>query len=684
MNIKPALIVCGIIAFQLGAQTNPGYRLPVSADQARAVHGQMTATAEGWIVETRAHPDWPGITIELSDTYWDLSGYRAIKLDVRSLDPEPVQAHLRIDDSQGNGSNSHSITASVMTSSHTWQTITVPLYRSPWTLSEPLELNGMRGYPSAGRIDTDRVVRVIFFLAHPASTHRLEIRNLRAEGWVQVLDTKTFLPFIDRFGQFIHADWPGKITNEADLIAGRKKEQHVLEEQTGPKNWNQYGGWTAGPQLEATGYFRVEKIKGVWWLVDPAGRLFWSHGVDCVANTSSTPVSLRENYFSWLGERNGEFASCWDRGSWAPHGYYQDKTPYQTFNFGHANLIRKYGEGYYDTFASITHRRLRSWGLNTIGNWSDQRIYLLRQTAYVATVGFNSPSIAGSQGYWKQFNDVFDPAFRTGVRQGVARMNKQIGDPWCIGFFVQNELTWGSDTSLAEATLASPTEQPARAAFIQDLKSKYQTIDALNRAWGESYKSWDNFEQNANKIPDRDKARPDLTAFYTRVAETYFRVINEELKAAAPHQLYLGCRFSDVNDLAARAASKYCDIVSYNRYRRLVDQQKLPEGCQDRPMIIGEFHFGALDRGMFHTGLVPTESQQERAACYQAYLKSALDNPGIVGTHWFQYRDQATTGRGDGENYQIGLIDICDTPYPETTEAVRQIGDSLYQRRHQN
>jgi len=27
-------------------------------------------------------------------------------------------------------------------------------------------------------------------------------------------------------------------------------------------------------------------------------------------------------------------------------------------------------------------------------------------------------------------------------------------------------------------------------------------------------------------------------------------------------------------------------------------------------------------------------------------------------------RDQATTGRGDGENYQIGFTDICDRPIP--------------------
>jgi hypothetical protein len=43
--------------------------------------------------------------------------------------------------------------------------------------------------------------------------------------------------------------------------------------------------------------------------------------------------------------------------------------------------------------------------------------------------------------------------------------------------------------------------------------------------------------------------------------------------------------------------------------------------------------------------------------------------------------DQATTGRGDGENYQIGFLDVCDTPYAETVAASREVGESMYRRR---
>ena len=81
---------------------------------------------------------------------------------------------------------------------------------------------------------------------------------------------------------------------------------------------------------------------------------------------------------------------------------------------------------------------------------------------------------------------------------------------------------------------------------------------------------------------------------------------------------------------------------------------------------------------MFHTGLKKTVSQQDRADKYKSYVEGALRNPYIVGTHWFQYKSQATTGRGDGENYQIGFIDICGTPYPEIVKAARRIGYDMY------
>jgi hypothetical protein len=291
--------------------------------------------------------------------------------------------------------------------------------------------------------------------------------------------------------------------------------------------------------------------------------------------------------------------------------------------------------------------------------------------------------IAGSEGYWGKFPDVFDPSFENTVRTAMAsKAGGSAGDPWCIGYFSDNEMSWGEPESLGRAALKSPPDQAAKLAFISDLKSKYGSIEQLNRAWGTSHPSWEALLEKRN-ASDSPQARPDLRAFYARAAEKYFQTVREAIKSVAPNQLYLGCRFAWVNELAAAAAAKHCDVVSYNLYQREVGSFVFNGGA-DVPLIIGEFHFGALDRGMFHTGLVPVASQEERARAYENYVWSAVNHPAFVGCHWFQYQDEPTTGRVyDEENYQIGFVDIADTPYPEMVRASRQVAQNLYAKRLQ-
>jgi len=95
-------------------------------------------------------------------------------------------------------------------------------------------------------------------------------------------------------------------------------------------------------------------------------------------------------------------------------------------------------------------------------------------------------------------------------------------------------------------------------------------------------------------------------------------------------------------------------------------------------VIVGEFHFGALDRGLFHPGLQKTANQQERAAMYKSYVQGALRNPAIVGTHWFQYG-------GPGHDRTRRRRELPDRfpghlryPYAETIAACREVGYAMY------
>ena len=102
----------------------------------------------------------------------------------------------------------------------------------------------------------------------------------------------------------------------------------------------------------------------------------------------------------------------------------------------------------------------------------------------------------------------------------------------------------------------------------------------------------------------------------------------------------------------------------------------------DKPVIVGEWPLGAYDRGMMHPSLQECADQRERAWFYGEYMRGALEHPLIIGVHWHQFMDQATTGHFDGENFQVGFLDCCDTPYPETVAACRRAGYGLYQTRY--
>jgi hypothetical protein len=89
-----------------------------------------------------------------------------------------------------------------------------------------------------------------------------------------------------------------------------------------------------------------------------------------------------------------------------------------------------------------------------------------------------------------------------------------------------------------------------------------------------------------------------------------------------------------------------------------------------RPIIVGEFHFGVPGRGLA-AGLVQVRDQAERGTAYRFYVEQAAAFPAFIGSSWFQWVDQPCTGRMDGENYNIGLVDVTDRPYADLVEAMR-------------
>ncbi len=97
------------------------------------------------------------------------------------------------------------------------------------------------------------------------------------------------------------------------------------------------------------------------------------------------------------------------------------------------------------------------------------------------------------------------------------------------------------------------------------------------------------------------------------------------------------------------------------------------------PILIGEWHFGALDVGLPASGIGRVPNQEERGKAFRVYVETAAAEPWCVGVHYFTLYDQSALGRFDGENCNIGFLDVCNRPYEPLVRSARVTHDRLYE-----
>ncbi len=474
----------------------------------------------------------------------------------------------------------------------------------------------------------------------------------------------------------MHRDWPKKVHSDEDLRGRIEPELAELRAMADLPDRDQYGGWAAGPQLTATRRFRTEKWQDKWYLVDPDGRLFFSFGPTGVGYADATYLGGREKWFSDLPDPQGPLGSAYWTKPRAP-SYAPDDG--RTFNFVRANLLRKYGPGpeWVTRNAEMQRLRLRKFGLNTIANWSDSDVYLGARIPYVVAIHTWARLIREQ---WPAFPDVFDPGWAQVAEEQIrGAAAKTADDPWCLGYFVDNEIGWGWDTvMLAVDTSKGPADLAAKRTFVEDLQQKYGTIEQLNAAWGTGHASWQALLESRDAPPEA--ARPDLEAFLGHIVEHYFSTIRRLVKQYAPDTLYLGPRIAGwANEVALAGMAKYCDVASFNIYERSgrVDGIKYPF---DKPFIIGEFGYWDAGASPWNERGAP-ERLETRQEMLTVYVESALRNPQIVGCHFFQYHDQPISGRPDGECTPIGFVDLADNRHDDVFNTARQLAERMYQYR---
>ena len=189
---------------------------------------------------------------------------------------------------------------------------------------------------------------------------------------------------LDKYGQNAKYKTALHINDDNQLINQTQTELVALETAKPNAERSRFGGYKAGPKLDATGYFRTEKVNGKWGMVDPEGYVFFSHGpanvrmanlstltgydfkddrvrhrssdeltpedsigvvqvADQIRATKFLSSELRRDLFEWLPEYHEPLAK---------HYSYR-RTPHkgtipsgETYNFYRAHLETKYGDDF--------------------------------------------------------------------------------------------------------------------------------------------------------------------------------------------------------------------------------------------------------------------------------------------------------------------------------------------------
>ena len=677
------------------------------ADLSRVTRTRMNAGGIAARVDFEL-ADWPELLIRPAEEPADWSGVQALAIPVDNPTASAVDLVVRVDDDPHADGEHHSLSGRARVRPNEAGVLILPLPTND-ALPMGMVAGPLREAPrldaavhmiggARGAVDRRHVAAIHLILLRRSLGRTLIFGNL---GIIHGADPgpEAYQSIVDAFGQYARAQWDGKMGSNDQLESARQREDQELQEWLPPPlALDRYGGLLDGPVFGATGFFRTERRDDRWWLVTPDGHGFFSLGIDVVGpDIGATFVEGREFMFAELPDLSDPLATHYgyadergslpkERGRHFDHG--------RSFDFYAANLQRKYGLDYLPLWRRTAVERLRAWGFNTIGNWSEPALLGRHELAYVVPI-----HIYGIEGNfarlgsgWAKMPDPFDPAFIAAVDADVAKAALVYrDDPYLIGYFVDNELAWGLGNAadprlrygLAIEALRAGAASPAKRAFVAQLAEKYRDADHLAAVWGIAVHAWDELGEANTTLSSTTLAEPavieDLQTFCALFAETYFRVVAEAIRRHDAHHLYLGSRFQSRTPEAVAACAKYCDVVSFNVYREdLAGEEWTRFHALGKPTLIGEFQFGSTDTGLFWPGLFDVAVEGERGPAYAAYLRSALANPDMVGCHWFQYVDEPLTGRLlDGENGHMGFVSVADVPYAGLVSAAREANLSL-------
>lgn len=529
----------------------------------------------------------------------------------------------------------------------------------------------LKGTVLGNRMTTDEISRVEIHFGpyqEPGYMPVFEIASVALYNELPEPYQREEVPLADRFGQWARKDWPGKTMSEEELKTRLEGQLEEAESASFPDEWSRFGGWK-NKYFGASGFFRTHHDGQRWWLVDPDGYAFVSVGIDCIRPEATGTSSGQEDLFEWLPDENDPIYKQ----------VYSKRGEMTLVDFYKINFIRVFGEQWREKWDKITAGQIRKFGINTVANWSDNAFMRSAKIPYVLPMA-NFP--ATKVMLFRDFPDVFSDEYRQNSVQFASQLESYKTDRYLIGYFLRNEPHWAFGAhDIAFEMFGTDQESVSKDTFIEWISERYnRNIELFNSKWNLNLSDFSGLKGMVFREYPSDGSKADFKAFSELLVAQYVNVPCDEVEKVAPNHLNLGMRYAWMSsDLLYKAGERF-DVFSINGY----GNPGPPETAEiarisGKPVMIGEFHFGSVDRGLPANGIQGAVSQTERGTAYRYYVEQGFARPEMVGIHYFQWLDQPIFGRFDGENYNIGLFDICNKPYDELIDAAVKTHRIIYE-----
>jgi hypothetical protein len=501
------------------------------------------------------------------------------------------------------------------------------------------------------------------FLARDAEPVSPSSPTPTAKAMQAELSRRTIL--VDRYGQYLGDTWPGKITSDKQLQETAAKERQILQNvKLDLKKFDRFGGIRSDKTFSATGFFRLEKVEGRWWFITPEGNRFILCGVDDLYNAAwATSTLVSRNAFEELPDPK-TFAEA-----------YNGAGGTGAVNFLVANLKRKYGKDFDNQWLDVMKKRLLDWGFNGNGKWAK---HPRLEIPYISVLGAGAAKridVRFEGGY--NPCDPFDPGFAKAVAEGILNDLRSLkNDPWLIGHTFENEKGWNGNV-VKEIGLRTDG-LAAKAALVDFLAKRYEkNLEIINRKFGTKAGTF----QDLIKTPlDTEKmAAADVSEFIRLASRMYFEQVRKAIKQIDPNHLFLGSSLTVGWHSSVdwdTGGAEFLDAISLDYYSGDPAWIKSYHAA-GKPILLLEFSFSAAGRGLSSL-LGFCSSHRARGLNYRYYVENLAADPLMVGFGWFLCYDAPVTGRPDGENFNMGLLNVCDQPYEEMIEEMKKTNTRLF------